>query len=91
MSARSRGVGARGYDTSPRGWVTFRDTVLDACWDRERFGYVDKDRFVGTCPICAGAIIVRFHGRAARADLECEHRCPEQELAVRLGLEYIAP
>lgn len=67
--------------------VRFRRMVLDSLWDDARFGYIDADRFVGTCPVCAGAVVVRFAGIAPRATIECEHGCSEAEIAARLGLE----
>jgi hypothetical protein len=69
------------------GAVELRRRVIDACWDKARFGYIDKDRFVGTCPICAFVLIVRFAGYAPRASLECSWGCTEAEIADRIGLE----
>jgi hypothetical protein len=69
--------------------VELRRKVIDACWDDDRFGYIDKDRFVGSCPICAFALIVRFAGYAPRASLECSWGCEEAEIADRIGLQVV--
>lgn len=57
--------------------VEFRRLLIDALWDDRAFGYVDEDRFVGTCPVCRCAVGVTFHGYAARADVNCHGGCSE--------------
>lgn len=64
-----------------------RTVVIDALWDENRFGYVTQDEFVGTCPVCGDAAIVKFAGYAARVDIECWGGCPEAEVAATIGLE----
>jgi hypothetical protein len=49
----------------------FRAYLIDAMWSDRRFSYVDQDCFIGSCPICAFAIGVRFAGTAPRASLNC--------------------
>jgi hypothetical protein len=71
----------------PEASVQFRGLVIEALWDHERFGYIDADAFVGTCPVCGAAVGVRFHGHAPRADLNCHGGCREDEIAARLGLK----
>lgn len=62
--------------------VGFRAQIIDAaCANAERFWYVDRDTVIGVCPCCDGALTIRFHGTAPRADLQCEHRCHEVEIA----------
>jgi hypothetical protein len=69
--------------------VELRRKVIDATWDERRFGYIDSNRFVGTCPICAFAMVVRFAGYAPRASLDCSWGCTEAEIAGRIGLEVV--
>jgi hypothetical protein len=64
----------------------FRRHLIDALWDDAMFGYVDQDRFIGSCPVCGTAVAVRFHGTAATATLNCHGGCSEAEIADRLGL-----
>jgi hypothetical protein len=47
-------------------------------------GYVDKDCFVGTCPICGYPVGVRFYGEALRVTLTCESGCTEEEIVARI-------
>jgi hypothetical protein len=65
--------------------VQLRRKVIDACWDERRAGYIDKDRFVGTCPCCGFTLIVRFAGYAARADLDCLACCADDQIARSIG------
>ncbi|MGH2875674.1 MAG: hypothetical protein ACRDLV_05435 [Solirubrobacteraceae bacterium] len=75
----------------PEDAYRFRRLLIDRMWDDERrFGYVDKDTFVGSCPVCDLAVVVRFSGHAARAVLDCHGGCTEAEIAAALGLE-VAP
>ncbi len=66
--------------------VRFRRLVIEKLWDEEQFGYVDKDCFLGTCPVCGAAVVVRFAGHAPRATLVCQGGCAEAEIAAVLGL-----
>jgi hypothetical protein len=66
--------------------VRFRAALIRTLWDDDCFGYIDADRFLGTCPICGGAIGVSFHGHAPRATLNCHGGCTEGEVAARLEL-----
>jgi hypothetical protein len=68
----------------------FRAYLIDAMWSDRRFGYVDQDCFIGSCPICAFAIGVRFAGAAPRASLDCYGGCTEAEIADRLDLQVRA-
>lgn len=68
----------------------FRVQLIETLWDDARFGYVDKDTFIGTCPVCGDAIRVRFASRAPRADLRCQDGCTEAEPAERLDLQVRA-
>lgn len=67
--------------------VRFRGAIIDALWDKNRFGYVDENRFIGTCPVCGFAIGVHFAGHAPRATLHCHGGCTESEIAARLRLK----
>lgn len=69
--------------------LELRRKVIDACWDEKRFGYIDQNRFVGTCPLCGFALIVRFVGYAARAILDCTWGCDESDIASRVGLVVV--
>lgn len=64
-----------------------RALVIDALWDNDRFGYVTQDDFVGTCPVCGAAAVVKFGGRAARVDIDCWGGCTEVDVAAAIGLE----
>lgn len=66
--------------------VRFRKLLIDTLWDESRFGYIDQDRFIGSCPICGFAIGVTFAGRAPRAALHCHGGCTEDEIASRIRL-----
>lgn len=63
--------------------VRFRGRILDVLNKVEprRFGYVDEDTSITSCPVCRSALSVRFHGAAARVDLECFGGCSEREVA----------
>jgi hypothetical protein len=71
----------------PQSSIRFRTELLDLL-DRwtplERFHYVDEDTCVVVCPVCGGALAVRFAGRAPRADLGCHGGCSEQEVLAAL-------
>jgi hypothetical protein len=67
--------------------LQFRRLVIDALWRDDSFGYVEKNRFIGTCPLCGDAVGVTFAGRAPRASLNCHGGCSEAELAAAIGLE----
>jgi hypothetical protein len=67
--------------------VRFREALIRALWDERAFGYIDQDRFLGSCPVCGGAVEVRFHGNAARADLRCQLGCTEAEIVAALRKE----
>ncbi len=65
------------------GTVQFRHELLELLnrWTPlERFFYIDQDTVVVVCPLCDGALAVRFAGHAPRADLECHRGCSEQEV-----------
>ncbi len=47
-------------------------------------GVIDADCFVGTCPICAYPVGVRFFGTALRMTLSCESGCSEAEVVARI-------
>jgi hypothetical protein len=65
---------------SPR-TARFRTRVIDAfCGDLERCHYINRDRMLGVCPACDGALAIHFHGTAPRADLICEHGCTQSEI-----------
>jgi hypothetical protein len=80
-------VNAAGQPQLPEESIRFRDYLITALWDDRWFGYVDKDCFVGRCPICMFAIGVRFAGFAPRASLHCNGGCTEAEIAERLDLQ----
>ena len=80
-------VNAAGQKRLPKESVKFRVFLVTALWDDRRFGYVDEDRFIGSCPICASALGVRFTGTAPQASLNCYGDCAEAEIAERLGLQ----
>jgi hypothetical protein len=63
--------------------VRFRSRLLDVLDKIEprRFGYVDEDTSIASCPVCCSALSVHFHGAAARVDLECFGGCSELEVA----------
>lgn len=64
-----------------------RDGDPPAGWDGTFRGYIDHDRFVGTCPVCGAAVVVRFAGTAARAALTClgvADGCPEDKIVARI-------
>lgn len=61
--------------------VRFRRIVIDAYWDDARFGYIDSSRFVGTCPACGTAAVVRFAGSDPRAAIDCDRDCAEADVA----------
>jgi hypothetical protein len=65
----------------------FRDQLVGALEriDRARFWYIDDDTCAGACPVCSGTLGVRFHGTAARADLNCQGGCSEREVTAALG------
>ncbi len=66
---------SRSVSTLPPHAKVFRGRVIDAFGrDLERC-YIDRDIFVGVCPVCDGALAVRFAGTAARVDLACERHC----------------
>lgn len=67
--------------------IRFRDLVITALWDDTCFGYVNEDRFVGTCPVCGLAVGVEFAGCAPRATLSCHGGCAEPDIAALLKLE----
>lgn len=69
------------------GSIRFRRIVISALWREDSFGYLDEDRFIGTCPLCGEAVGVTFAGRAPRASLNCHGGCSEAELAGSLKLE----
>lgn len=65
----------------------FRRLIIDALWDRDRFGwYVHGDLFIGTCPIREAPIAAHFHRPAPRVTVSCAGGCTEQEVGDRLGL-----
>lgn len=66
--------------------VRFRELVINGLWDESEFGYIDQDRFIGTCPVCRAAVGVHFAGTAPRATLNCHGGCSEAEIAAVLGL-----
>jgi len=66
--------------------IRFRNLVIDALWDEKAFFYVDADHFIGLCPLCDGAVGVRFAGLAPRATLTCHGGCSEAEIAELVGL-----
>ena len=72
-------------------WIHFRKAIIDALWtlDRDRFAYLDEDTIVGACPICAAELpeylVVRFHGKAPRADVSCSLGCNGKAIARALG------
>jgi hypothetical protein len=71
----------------PEPVVQFRMVLIDAVWPPGGVGYyLDADRVVGTCPLCGDWLAVRFHGHAARADMDCHSSCTEPELADVLDL-----
>jgi len=67
--------------------IRFREHVINVLWDPERFGYVNEDRFVGTCPVCGLAVGVEFAGCAPRATLSCHGGCAEPDIAALHKLE----
>lgn len=67
--------------------IRFRELVINALWDPARFGYLDEDCFVGTCPVCGLAVGVEFAGCAPRATLSCLGGCAEPDIAALLKLE----
>ena len=72
--------------------VRFRAAIIDAVGDSlGRFYYIDQDACLGVCPVCDAALAVRFHGRAARADLACHGGCAEQEIADALRVRQVRP
>lgn len=70
--------------------VGFRRLLIDALWDGERFGYVDEDCFIGTCPVCGAAIGCRFAGWAPRATLNCHGGCSEAQVVAAVGRRVAA-
>ena len=80
------GLGPLPADPAPQGpeWMQFRTRIIDGLWqlDRDRFVYLDKDRVLGACPVCAAALpeylVVRFHGETPRADIRCSLGCDER-------------
>lgn len=65
----------------PHDTYRFREKVLDALGTREgQFWYVDADNCVAICPVCGGALGVRFHGTAERVDLWCRIGCTEDQV-----------
>lgn len=65
----------------------FRWRLLDAldCATPNGFGYVTADDCTHACPRCGGLLIVRFHGFAPAADLECvDHGCDDSAIVAAL-------
>jgi hypothetical protein len=62
--------------------VAFRSKIIEAL---RGFEYVDADQCAAQCPVCGGILSVRFHGLAARADLDCLEGCSEAEILSALG------
>jgi hypothetical protein len=61
----------------------FREQLLDTLASLDpkgHIGYIDEDTSNHHCPVCRGTLIVRFHGTASRADLECLGGCSEAEV-----------
>lgn len=67
----------------PESSYAFRRELL-SLFDRytpaDRFWYLSDDVCIVVCPICDGAVTVRFAGMAPRADLHCEFGCAESEI-----------
>jgi hypothetical protein len=65
----------------PNAAVAFRTRLLDTLdTPIERFFYIDENTCVCVCPLCDGALTVRFAGTAPRADLTCQRGCAEREV-----------
>jgi hypothetical protein len=83
----------RSTDTTDPPWVVFRKRIIASLdrVDASRFVYLDEDRFVHICPVCLAGLpdylVVRFHGKAPRADIKCSLGCPDDDLARALGIE----
>ena len=70
--------------------IEFRTTIIDAIvgptprageWLlTDRFWNLGPDHLIGVCPVCDSSLGVRFHGTAARADLNCHRGCVEAEV-----------
>jgi hypothetical protein len=59
--------------------------LLDRLTPGREFFYVDEDRGVMACPVCGGALTVRFRGRAAAAELDCiDNGCGDDAILARL-------
>jgi hypothetical protein len=71
----------------------FRGRISDKLWalDKDRYWSLGDGHILGVCPVCRAGLpeylSVRFHGRAARADLVCSLGCAEADLAAAFGLE----
>jgi hypothetical protein len=66
--------------------VRFRNCVIDALWDDNAFGYIDKDAVSGHCPICGEVAFARFAAATPRVTMFCYGGCTETEVATRIGL-----
>ena len=69
--------------------IELRRRLIDSLWDDAKFGYIDRSTFVGSCPVCSEAIVVKFADYAARASLRCSAGCSEAEIAARVGLAVV--
>ena len=72
------------------GAVAFRGLVLEALWPPQysRCHYGSEDAFSGVCPLCDMTVVVRFAGRAPRAELTCWGGCSEAEIAAEIGMRW---
>jgi hypothetical protein len=78
-------VSATAHAPLPPETVAFRSRIIDATGeDINRFYYINRDVFVGVCPVCDGALGVRFIGRAPRAQLDCHRGCSERLVAAAI-------